>query len=72
MRQGADDLRVNTPRAIPVFIVYTTAFQRDGRMHYGNDLYHRDDSLVKVMAGAATPGPQAMKAAAALLQLANR
>jgi murein L,D-transpeptidase YcbB/YkuD len=38
-----------------VYITYGTAFVRDGELHFGNDLYHRDDKLVKAAAAGAIP-----------------
>jgi len=44
---GSDNHRVNLPYKIPVYIVYFTTFVRDGDLHFGNDLYDRDDALVE-------------------------
>ena len=30
---------------LPVYIVYLTAFTRDGELFFGDDLYARDDAL---------------------------
>jgi len=43
--QGSDNRTVTLPRKIPVYIVYFTAFGRDGKLHFGDDIYGRDDAL---------------------------
>ena len=53
MENGPDDHRVNLKQKVPVYIVYFTTFMRDGRLYFGNDLYDRDDALVKTIASAA-------------------
>ena len=47
---GPDNKAVKLPKKIPVYITYFTAYMRDGQLYFGNDLYHRDDELVKAMA----------------------
>jgi L,D-transpeptidase YcbB len=42
---GADNRTITLPRKIPVYIVYFTAYMRDGHLHFGDDVYERDDSL---------------------------
>jgi murein L,D-transpeptidase YcbB/YkuD len=40
---------------IPVYIVYMTSYVRDGVLHFGNDLYSRDQALVAAVRTAALP-----------------
>ncbi|MGZ9120196.1 MAG: L,D-transpeptidase family protein [Gemmatirosa sp.] len=53
MERGADDTRIYLERKLPVYIVYFTAFTRDGTLHFAGDVYDRDDALVRAMRGAA-------------------
>ncbi len=46
MNSGPDDNKVTLERKIPVYIVYFTAFARNGGLAFGNDLYDRDAALV--------------------------
>jgi murein L,D-transpeptidase YcbB/YkuD len=55
MMNGKDNSSIKLPKKIPVYITYGTAFVRDGELHFGNDLYHRDDKLVKAAAAGAIP-----------------
>ncbi len=50
MNTGPDDQKVSLDRKIPVYIVYFTAFARDGKLLFGNDLYDRDAALVRHLA----------------------
>jgi murein L,D-transpeptidase YcbB/YkuD len=36
---------VRLPRKIPVYIVYFTAYVRDGELMFADDVYGRDDAL---------------------------
>ncbi|MDB4917927.1 MAG: ErfK/YbiS/YcfS/YnhG family protein [Gemmatimonadetes bacterium] len=54
-----DNTSIKLPRKLPVYITYGTAYVRDGQLYFGNDLYHRDDKLVKAAAEAALPGAAA-------------
>ncbi|HET7586315.1 MAG TPA: L,D-transpeptidase family protein [Gemmatimonadaceae bacterium] len=56
MEHGADNHRVDLPRKLPVYIVYFTTFTRNGALHFGDDLYDRDNALVRAVAAGATPG----------------
>jgi murein L,D-transpeptidase YcbB/YkuD len=67
--RGKDDHRVNLPRKVPVYIAYLTAYVRDGELYYGNDLYDRDDAMVKVVAGGALPSAGARGAIDSLRKL---
>jgi murein L,D-transpeptidase YcbB/YkuD len=53
MREGKDNQSVKLPKKIPVYIAYGTTYVRDGQLYFGNDLYHRDDQLVKAIAEGA-------------------
>jgi len=57
MREGKDNQSVRLPKKIPVYITYATTYVKDGKLYFGNDLYHRDDSLVKAMATGAVGSP---------------
>jgi len=59
MREGKDNQSVKLPKKIPVFITYATTYVRDGTLYFGNDLYHRDDQLVKAVATGAVGSPAA-------------
>ena len=46
MMNGADDNKqVKVSPKIPVYIVYFTAYIRDGQLFFGDDIYKRDDKL---------------------------
>ena len=45
MNSGPDNHAVGLPKKIPVYIVYFTAYARDGRLYFGDDVYARDTSL---------------------------
>jgi murein L,D-transpeptidase YcbB/YkuD len=55
MQEGKDDQGVKLPRKIPVYIVYGTVYERDGQLHFGNDLYSRDDALVNALSQSVAP-----------------
>jgi murein L,D-transpeptidase YcbB/YkuD len=61
MEQGPNDRRVNLPRKIPVYIAYFTAYMRDGRLHFGSDLYDRDSALITAVAKGAFPDAQTLR-----------
>jgi len=61
---------VRIKEKIPVFIVYFTTFMSDEELHFGPDLYSRDDKLIAAIRGGATPSEEALQAAASLRQLA--
>jgi murein L,D-transpeptidase YcbB/YkuD len=69
--QGKDNNWVKLPHKIPVYIDYATAYVKDGQLYFGNDLYHRDDQLVKAMAEGALPSPRAVQAIEALKRIAT-
>lgn len=68
MHSGRDDHRVDLPRKIPVFIVYFTAFMRNGELRFGNDLYRRDDELVRAVANGSSSA-ESVRAAEELMEL---
>lgn len=69
--QGKDNNWVKVPHKIPVYIEYATAYVKDGQLYFGNDLYHRDDELVKAIADGALPSPRAVQALEALKRIAT-
>ncbi|HEX6252557.1 MAG TPA: L,D-transpeptidase family protein [Gemmatimonadaceae bacterium] len=71
MENGPDDRTVQLERKIPVYIAYVTTFMRDGALHFGNDLYSRDDKLIPAVAPAALPTARAVEAVQALRRIAE-
>jgi L,D-transpeptidase YcbB len=71
MNDGPDDHQVTLPRKIPVYIGYYTTYWRDGTLWFGNDLYHRDDDLVKSVADGAFPSAHAVQAISVLRKLTS-
>jgi L,D-transpeptidase YcbB len=61
MNDGSDNHTVKLPQKIPVYIVYFTAYVRDGELVFADDLYGRDDALERQIttraAAARTPAP---------------
>jgi L,D-transpeptidase YcbB len=45
MNSGRDNRRIQLAKKVPVYIVYFTAYERDGVLHFANDVYRRDDAL---------------------------
>ena len=70
MHNGPNNTQVKLPRKIPVYIVYGTAYIRDGQLYFGNDLYDRDGPLVQAVAEAAMPSSQTTQAVQALRKIA--
>ena len=68
---GPDDRHINLKEKVPVFIVYFTTFMRDGRLHFGNDLYGRDVQLVERVKNGAQPTVSAVRAVRLLRELAE-
>ncbi|MGZ8414288.1 MAG: L,D-transpeptidase family protein [Gemmatirosa sp.] len=52
MNRGPDNHAVRLSAKIPVYIVYFTAYGRDGQLHFADDLYGRDDALERQIAEA--------------------
>jgi murein L,D-transpeptidase YcbB/YkuD len=71
MEQGKDDQSVKLPHKIPVYIMYATAFERDGQLHFGNDLYNRDDVMVQAISSSIAPTPEAVQRLQALRKLVD-
>lgn len=71
MEKGRDDRQVNLKAKVPVYIVYFTTFMRDGRLHFGNDLYGRDAALVAAVKNGAQPTVSAVQAVRLLRELAE-
>lgn len=53
MDRGADNHRVRLDRKLPVYIVYFTVLERDGKLEFANDIYDRDEKLVDAVRVAA-------------------
>lgn len=54
IRQALDSgerLRVDLPAKVPVYLLYLTAFVRDGELQFRDDLYDRDDRLIAALGG---------------------
>ena len=69
---GSDKNTVKVPQKIPVYIVYGTAYIRDGQLYFGNDLYDRDDKLVDQVMRGALPKPETVQAVQALRRIAAK
>lgn len=69
MHNGPNNRQVKLQQKIPVYIVYATAYIRDGQLYFGNDLYDRDGPLVEAVAEGAMPSPQTLQAVEALRRL---
>ena len=62
MENGSDNNAVRVPKKIPVYIVYFTAYLRDGRLFFGDDVYGRDNALLQKVASGARPGTREVAA----------
>ena len=51
---GSDNRTVVLPEKIPVYIVYLTAYVRDGHLHFSDDVYDRDQRLEAKMDSTTT------------------
>jgi len=71
MQDGKDNQSEKLSRKIPVYIVYATAYERDGQLYFGNDLYSRDDALVEAMSQSVTSTPDALRSLAALRKMVD-
>jgi L,D-transpeptidase YcbB len=72
MKEGGDNKGVKLPKKIPVYIAYGTTYVRDGQLYFGNDLYHRDDALVKAMAEGALVSARGVAAIEELKRVATK
>jgi murein L,D-transpeptidase YcbB/YkuD len=70
MNSGPDNKQIRLPQKIPVFIVYATAYIRNGQLYFGNDLYDRDGPVVEAVAEGAMPSTQSVQAVQALRRIA--
>lgn len=43
----ASETRIDLPEPVPVYITYLTAVPRDGEVRFQDDVYHRDDALLR-------------------------
>ena len=66
---GKDNQSVKVPRPVPVYITYFTAYTRDDVLHFGNDLYDRDASLVQAMTAGAGQSGETVRAVETLRKL---
>jgi murein L,D-transpeptidase YcbB/YkuD len=56
METGADNRTVTLAKKLPVYIVYFTSYERDGQLHFADDVYRRDEGLkTRIVVGAADP-----------------
>ena len=53
MNGSVDNKQVRVSPKIPVYIVYFTAYIRDGQLFFGDDVYKRDDKLEEQVAAKA-------------------
>ncbi|AHG89531.1 ErfK/YbiS/YcfS/YnhG family protein [Gemmatirosa kalamazoonensis] len=72
MHSGPDNRTVKLPRKIPVYITYFTAFATDDGLHFGNDLYDRDDALVQLTTKTASTNAAVRQAVSGLRQVLSR
>lgn len=72
MQSGPDNKSITLPKKLPVYIVYATTFMVNNQVHFGNDLYDRDNALVKAVAPAALPSAEVVQAVQALKRIAER
>jgi murein L,D-transpeptidase YcbB/YkuD len=71
MKDGPNNRGIKVPRKIPVYIVYSTTYMSNGQLYFGNDLYHRDDTLVPVVMAGAWPTKEIVDAVQALRRVAS-
>ena len=57
MELGKDNRTVALPQRLPVYIVYFTAYARDGALHFANDVYKRDSVFRAPPPTVASPSP---------------
>jgi murein L,D-transpeptidase YcbB/YkuD len=56
MNSSRDNQTITLKKKIPVYITYFTTYIHEGKLFFGNDLYHRDDALLREVAvGAVLP-----------------
>ncbi len=71
MNSGPDDQKISLEQKIPVYIVYFTAFARDGKLVFGNDLYDRDSALIRHLGEAGRSDASAQAALEKLEKLVS-
>jgi len=71
MGNSPDNRHVKVPKKIPVYIAYFTAYMNDDQLHFGNDLYSRDDKLVAEVMPGAMPTKEVVEAVQALRRIAD-
>jgi murein L,D-transpeptidase YcbB/YkuD len=59
MQSGRDNQSVRLSQKLPVYIVYFTAYVRDGQLYFGDDVYGRDEKLKEAVSTTAS-GPGAV------------
>ncbi|HXG72501.1 MAG TPA: L,D-transpeptidase family protein [Gemmatimonadaceae bacterium] len=70
MQNGPDDKSVKLPSKIPVYIAYFTTYIANNQLHFGNDLYSRDDKLIPAIMTGAMPTKETVDAVQALRRIA--
>jgi L,D-transpeptidase YcbB len=68
---GADNHSVRIERKIPVYITYFTTYTRNGTVYFANDLYARDQEMVRVVGPGAYPSAEAVRQIAELQKLVD-
>lgn len=71
MQNPPDNRSVKVPKKIPVYIAYFTAYINNNQLHFGNDLYSRDDKLVPEVMPGAMPSREIVDAVQALRRIAG-
>jgi murein L,D-transpeptidase YcbB/YkuD len=71
MGNSPDNRSVKVPKKIPVYIAYFTAYMNNDQLHFGNDLYSRDDKLVAEVMPGAMPSKEIVDAVQALRRIAE-
>jgi len=66
MQTGPDDRRVNLDAKLPVYIVYFTAYASAGTMLFADDIYHRDEAVMRAIEAGTFPSEEARRAVDAL------
>ena len=59
METGKDNRTIVLPQKLPVYIVYFTAYARDGRLHFADDVYGRDAAKMAATDRAGASGAAA-------------
>ena len=71
METPPDNKEVMVARRLPVYIAYFTAYSEDGQLRFGNDLYDRDEAIVRVMRAGAGQRPEVVQAVEALRRMVD-